>query len=162
MRAVVGGCFIRPRCCVRLVLRTIFPRNKRHCDVTMGTRVTRERDRNGRKQGSVEKDRLGAITALIAKQDSGLASASGSRNGNVSRRRAIGASAIGGRRGTRRRRRRRSAESPGRTHGGRLARYARRRMARQAVSDSQYRACKWVTIHGVTPRDWSLLGTKCD
>ena len=25
-----------------------------------------------------------------------------------------------------------------------------------------YRACKWVTIHGVTPRDWSLLGTKRD
>ena len=24
------------------------------------------------------------------------------------------------------------------------------------------RACKWVTIHGVTPRDWSLLGTKRD
>ena len=24
----------------------------------------------------------------------------------------------------------------------------------------RYRACKWVTIHGVTPRDWSLLGTK--
>ena len=161
MRGVVGRCSICPRCCVRLVLRTIFPRYKRHCDVTMGTRVTRERDRNGRKQGSVEKDRLGAITALIAKQDSGLASASGSRNGNVSRRRAIDASATGGRRGTRRRRRR-SAESPGRTHGGRLARYARRRMARQAVSYRHYRACKWVTIHGVTPRDWSLLGTKRD
>ena len=25
-----------------------------------------------------------------------------------------------------------------------------------------YRACKWVTIHGVTPRDWGLLGTKRD
>ena len=25
-----------------------------------------------------------------------------------------------------------------------------------------YRACKWVTIHGVTPRDWSLLWTKRD
>ena len=24
------------------------------------------------------------------------------------------------------------------------------------------RACKWVTIHCVTPRDWSLLGTKRD
>ena len=24
------------------------------------------------------------------------------------------------------------------------------------------RACKWVTIHGVTPRDWSLLGTMRD
>ncbi|KAK2187888.1 hypothetical protein NP493_151g01029 [Ridgeia piscesae] len=24
------------------------------------------------------------------------------------------------------------------------------------------RACKWVTIHDVTPRDWSLLGTKRD
>ena len=24
------------------------------------------------------------------------------------------------------------------------------------------RACKWVTMHGVTPRDWSLLGTKRD
>ena len=22
------------------------------------------------------------------------------------------------------------------------------------------RACKWVTIHGVAPRDWGLLGTK--
>ena len=27
---------------------------------------------------------------------------------------------------------------------------------------SVYRVCKWVTIHGVTPRDWSLLGTKRD
>ena len=25
---------------------------------------------------------------------------------------------------------------------------------------STNRACKWVTIHGVTQRDWSLLGTK--
>ena len=24
------------------------------------------------------------------------------------------------------------------------------------------RACKWVTIHGETPRDWSLLGSKRD
>ena len=23
----------------------------------------------------------------------------------------------------------------------------------------RYRACKWVTIHGETPRDWSWLGT---
>ena len=27
---------------------------------------------------------------------------------------------------------------------------------------SANRACKWVTIHGVTPHDWSLLGTKRD
>ena len=32
----------------------------------------------------------------------------------------------------------------------------------QRKTDRNYRACKWVTIHGVTPRDWSLLGTKRD
>ena len=30
----------------------------------------------------------------------------------------------------------------------------------QAVTP--YMACKWVTTHGVTPREWSLLGTKRD
>ena len=31
-----------------------------------------------------------------------------------------------------------------------------------SISHYANRACKWVTIHGVTPRDWSLLGTKRD
>ena len=29
-------------------------------------------------------------------------------------------------------------------------------------SGAYNRACKWVTVHGVTPRDWSLLGTRRD
>ena len=31
-----------------------------------------------------------------------------------------------------------------------------------AETDDSNRACKWVTIYGVTLRDWSLLGTKRD
>ena len=32
----------------------------------------------------------------------------------------------------------------------------------RARSRLRNRACKWVTIHGVTPRGWSLLGSKRD